>query len=75
MYDGADTRMAKPIGEVAKVYPGIIEDLLSDASSYTVAFPGGQTEHGLRRAGLTGAVLLMNYLFGGECWRDKDPSC
>jgi hypothetical protein len=66
VYDGKDVAMATPVGEIARVFPGCLQSLVSQASSYTISFPGGQHEHGLRRASLAAAVLLMNYLFAEE---------
>ena len=63
VYDGKDEAMATPVGEIARVFPGCLQAMVSQASSYTISFPGGQHEHGLRRASLAAAVLLLNYLF------------
>ena len=63
VYDASDTELKKPIGEVARVFPGWIVSAVSQASTYTIAFPQGSHEHGLRRAALAAAMLLMNYLF------------
>ena len=46
VFDGSDKELSKPLGEVAKVWPGLIAAGFSDASSYTVAFPPGQVRGG-----------------------------
>ena len=64
--DGKDEERRAPVGAIARVVPGCLTSLVSQASSYTISFPQGQHEHGLRRASLTAAVMLMNYVFAEE---------
>jgi len=61
VYDGGDTAMATPIGEVARVFPGCCQAAFTESDHFTLALPPASDP--LKRASLVAAVLLMNYLF------------
>ena len=52
----------KPIGEVARVFPGCLRSIGQFGDDFTIHFPEHEQDQ-LKRASLVSAVILLNYLF------------
>ena len=61
IYDASDTELTRPVGEVARVFPGCCKAMATEADTFTVTFPTDGSP--VKRASLISAVILMNYLF------------
>lgn len=60
VYDGGDADRARPIGEVARVFPGCCEAEFTNADTFTLAMPADASP--VKRASLVSAVILLNYV-------------
>ncbi len=70
VYEGADTELTRPIGEVSRVFPGCCTNAFTNADQFSVSFP---TEPDmLKRASLVSSVVLLNYLFFEKRKSHKD---
>jgi hypothetical protein len=61
IYEGSDVERQRPIGEVARVFPGCCKAIATEADDFTIAFPADASA--VQRASLVSSVILLNYLF------------
>lgn len=70
IYKFDDKEYTSPVGELARVWPGCLEALLTDSDSYTLKFPEGSTPH--QKAALAASTVLADFLYFEKKPKDKN---
>ena len=66
IFHADDTAMAKPIGQLHRVFPGCLKSIATDADNYTIEYPVDATP--LQKAALASTTVLLDFIMFGA-WR------
>lgn len=63
IYHADDAGMTKPVGHLARVFPGCLKALATDADNYTIEYPVDATP--MQKAALASTTVLLDFIMFG----------